>query len=757
MIELKGVSKRFGDKTVLHRIDLMINPDEITFIIGSSGAGKSTLLNLIGGLDSVSSGSICFNNKNITNYLTRYRAENVGFIFQDYNLISGLSVKENIELGLLYSNLTENIPEIDKQISKLGIKDQNQPVETLSGGEKQRVAIIRSICKESDIILADEATGNLDSINAKLVFELLVNIKQGKHIIVVSHDLNMAREFGDRIITLSDGEIIEDIRTAEKTNQVMLNDAIPAKTNNKQTINWKAVTMLGCNSLKKRFSKILSISLVISLAISALAIMFDLNTLGNSVSKDVNVNYLENDLISIFYSHTANMGHKETPFSESDINHVRSAYKTKEIVPLYMERDTWLFSNQNKTKEAVIKQINIDDFFRNRVMSYDIKGEFIKNKDEIILAYDVAKELYGESCIGKEIALNDGSGQNVNFKIVGINRTVNPFDKIYSIVSSIKIKELLEKVLATELANHLELSEFKEKETTEPVNVTTGGIYAPMKVIQENDEILYGHQPREKNEIMISSILLPYALPGFDIKCSYSEKDILSETLSKDVIAELLSRKIALKHNGLFQLHITGVYKSDQIGMRFQSSLIKDLKEIEPTTLEAYLPQTIDIARIKQDINNGEKFTCLLQLESLKNNISKQTSYFKWAIILAGLIMLLISIAMLGSFSKIAVLERKREVAIIKSLGATDREVLVTLWFDSIAISLIAFIFSLLITGLFISALPHLISEMSFINFEYPVVSLITLGICFVTFICFYTLLSLKTIVKKMPAELFKH
>ncbi|MGI6279659.1 MAG: FtsX-like permease family protein, partial [Acutalibacteraceae bacterium] len=114
------------------------------------------------------------------------------------------------------------------------------------------------------------------------------------------------------------------------------------------------------------------------------------------------------------------------------------------------------------------------------------------------------------------------------------------------------------------------------------------------------------------------------------------------------------------------------------------------------------------------------------------------------------------SIAMLSSFSKIAVLERKKEVAIIKSLGATDREVLFTLWFDSLAISFAAFLISLLITGCFIISLPHIIPDMSFVNFRFPFISLVALGICFTIFVCIYTLLGQKKLVKKMPAELFK-
>jgi len=759
MIHLKEVSKNFGEKNILKDIDLTINPSEITFIVGSSGAGKSTLLNLIGGLDAVSSGSIRYNDEDITKDLTTYRAKNVGFIFQDYNLISGLSVEKNIELAMFYSDIEKNIFQIGKHIDEMRIKDKNQSVETLSGGEKQRAAIIRSICKDSEIIIADEPTGNLDSENARIVFEYLVEMKAGKHIIVVSHDLDMAHKYGDRIITISDGKIINDVRQVhnEVSDEKFVRNPEIKRSSRKQKVNWKTVFMLGINSFKIRFAKILSISLVIALAISALAMIFDFNNVGNRVSKNVNVNYLENDLISVFYSYTANIGYKETPFSESDIEHIRSKYGAKEIVPVYMEQDTWFFSNGNLTKQAVIKQININSFFNERIMSYDIQGEFVKEENEIILADDVAEYLFGDSdCIGSEIALNDGSGESVVFKITGINKTINPFDKTYSIVSSMKIKELFEKRLNM-LKNNLELNEFSDEEVSEEISVTTGGIHAPMKEIEGSEQCIYGHLPQNKTEIMLSSALLPYALSGLNIQTNYHESDILNNSLPESVINELTGKKIALKYNGLFQLNITGIYESDQVEIRFSPALInEDLKNIEPTVLEIYLPSELSVTQLKDKINSDEEFTCFLQLENLKNSVSEQTNYFKWAIIIVGLIMLLVSVSMIGSFGKLVVLERKKEVAIIKSLGATNRAVMFTLWFDTISISIIAFLISLVFTGVFVTAIPHIISNVSFINFRYPIVPLIILGICFMVFVCFYTLLSLRKLVRVMPAELFK-
>lgn len=758
MIKLESVSKKFGSKEILSNIDLTINSNEITFIVGSSGAGKSTLLNLIGGLDNVTTGKIFYDGQDVSKNLTNYRANDVGFIFQDFNLISGLSVENNVELGLLYSSKCVSKTVIEEQLKFLGINNIKQSVETLSGGEKQRTAIIRSICKDSNVIIADEPTGNLDSKNAENVFELLVEIKKDRHIVIVSHDLDMAKRYADRIITISDGRIISDIKYNQGHKEKFQRDSIETKSNNKsRNVNWKSIFMLGSNSFKKNCSKILSIAVVISLAISSLALVFDFNSYGNSVSKEVNVNYLETDLVNVFYSFDGNLGYKEMPFNKDKINYITATYKPDNLVPKYMELDTCFFNVGSLTKQAVIKQINIDDFFRTRIMSYEIEGDFIKDENEIILAEDVAKELFEGSCIGEEISINSGEGANITLKIVGINKTVNSFDQIYSFVSSVKIKELLEKELNEKLENRLEISEFVENKPTESISVSSDGIYARMVELNSTEVCLYGSLPKKSNDILISYSLLPYALSGLNIKTPYSDEDIANNALSDKVVNELFSKKLALNHNGLFPLYISGIYVSENIEMKFHPSLISDLKQIEPTILDLYLPLSANVTEIKNSINENEEFMCTLQLENLKNNINKQTSFFKWAIILIGFIMILVSAAMLGSFSKITVLERKKEVAIIKSLGATNGEVLFTLWFDTFIISIFALIISFVLTGVVTFLLPNVIADLSFIDFRYPILPLLILGVVFTIFNCIYTFLRLNKIVKKMPADLLKN
>ncbi len=749
MIRVHNVSKSFGNKTIINNISLTINEGEITFLVGSSGAGKSTLLNLIGGLDTVSSGQIYYNGKDISDHLNEYRAEYVGFVFQEYNLITGMSVKENIKLGLYYCDKEENIADIDKQLQSLGVKDINQTVETLSGGEKQRVAIIRTVCKNSDIILADEPSGNLDSENAENVFELLSKLKEGRHIIIVTHDLEKANKYGDRIITIKDGTIAEDsgitMEPAEKkeseSNEI------------KNKINWKSVVMLGWNSIKLRKSKIFSIALVIALAISSVAMAIHFSQSGSRVSRNVNVNYLESDLIQLFYAQTMNLGYKETPFEDEDITHIQNTYDLKRIVPIYsQENDSWFFNNGSRIKNAVIKQITIDEFFEERVMSNDIEGDFITEDNEIIIAEDIAEALFEGNCIGNNISLNDGEGNGIQFKIVGINHTINASDTIYSFVSSDKMKELLAKEIDSRIETNISL----EKYYTEMVEMKTGFIYGAMREIDGTETMLYGKSAETEHEVIISSELVQYVIEGLGVENRYSRDEIINGNITEDIISVIEAQRLAIQCNGLFEVHISGIYQSDEIEFRSSKDLLVNMRHLEPTVLEVYASNAGDVTDIMKSIEKNEEFIAESQLESLKNNVAMQTRFFEVSILLLGIIMVIISISMLASFSKISVLERKKEVGIIKSLGAGDNSVFFTLWFDIAVISVAAIILSLIITKVFMLILPYIMVDIAFVEYTYPIKYLLIIGILFMAVIAVYTMLGMKKLVKNMPALLLK-
>jgi hypothetical protein len=204
---------------VLKGMNFFAKKGEICVLLGPSGSGKSTLLNIIGGIDNADSGEIKINGELLLNMddasLTNYRRKHLGYVFQKYNLIENLNVKENIEVGAYLSN---NPLDIDELIKTLGLWDHKDKLPNqLSGGQQQRVSIGRAIVKNPDILLCDEPTGALDYKTSKEILTLLetVNERYGNTIIIVTHN-EAIRYMADHILKLHDGNIREDIYNISK-------------------------------------------------------------------------------------------------------------------------------------------------------------------------------------------------------------------------------------------------------------------------------------------------------------------------------------------------------------------------------------------------------------------------------------------------------------------------------------------------------------------------------------------------------------
>ncbi|MGM9946376.1 MAG: ABC transporter ATP-binding protein [Lysinibacillus sp.] len=218
MIKMTDVSKVYKNGEVethaLKNINLTINDGELVVILGPSGSGKSTLLNVISGLDQVSSGSILFQDIELTKLsddgMTKFRREHLGFIFQQFNLLQNLTVYENIQIG---SDIGEQPLNIDELLPKIGLEQlRNKYPYQLSGGEQQRVSIARSIAKNPNIIFCDEPTGALDEENSKKVLALLQDLNRNSHktIVIITHNIAIA-EMAHQVIKMNSGEITEII------------------------------------------------------------------------------------------------------------------------------------------------------------------------------------------------------------------------------------------------------------------------------------------------------------------------------------------------------------------------------------------------------------------------------------------------------------------------------------------------------------------------------------------------------------------
>ena len=211
-LEISGIKKHFGEGEsrveVLKGIDAGIEKGEICVLLGPSGSGKSTLLNIIGGIDSADSGYIAINGEKTADMnekkLTVYRRKHLGYIFQMYNLIPNLNIKENVEVG---AYLSDNPLDVDELLKTLGLYEHRHKLPAqLSGGQQQRTAIGRAIVKNPDILLCDEPTGALDYNTSKEILKLIENLNQkyGSTVVMVTHN-DAIRNMADRVIKLRDG------------------------------------------------------------------------------------------------------------------------------------------------------------------------------------------------------------------------------------------------------------------------------------------------------------------------------------------------------------------------------------------------------------------------------------------------------------------------------------------------------------------------------------------------------------------------
>lgn len=222
-LEINGIEKYYGTgesrTRVLKGIQMGVKQGEICVMLGPSGSGKSTLLNIIGGIEKADGGKICIGDHELEEMderdLSFYRRDHLGYVFQFYNLIPNLTVKENIEVG---AYLAKEPLEVDSLLKTLGLWEHKDKIPNeLSGGQQQRTAIGRAIVKNPDILLCDEPTGALDYTTSKEILQLIetVNQKYGNTVLIVTHN-DAIKHMADRVLKLRDGEIRKNYENTEK-------------------------------------------------------------------------------------------------------------------------------------------------------------------------------------------------------------------------------------------------------------------------------------------------------------------------------------------------------------------------------------------------------------------------------------------------------------------------------------------------------------------------------------------------------------
>ncbi len=283
MLEIKNISKSYktGEfvQKALNKFSLKFRKTEFVSILGASGSGKTTLLNIIGGLDHYDEGDLIISNKSTKKFKEKdwnaYRNNCIGFIFQNYNLISHITVLENIEMGMTLSGVKskEKKEKAEKALKRVGLYEhRHKKPNQLSGGQMQRIAIARALANDPDIILADEPTGALDSKTSKQIMDLMKEIAKDKLVIMVTHNRELAEEYSTRVVELKDGKLIKDSNPITKKEND--NDNLTIR---KTSMNFITALKLSFNNIKTKKGRTALTAFASSIGIIGIALILSLS------------------------------------------------------------------------------------------------------------------------------------------------------------------------------------------------------------------------------------------------------------------------------------------------------------------------------------------------------------------------------------------------------------------------------------------------------------------------------------------------
>ena len=291
MLEIKKINKSYKTGTFVQRalkdVSLKFRKNEFVAVLGQSGSGKTTLLNIIGGLDRYDKGDLIINNKSTKRFKEQewdsYRNNCIGFVFQSYNLISHISILANVEMGMTLSGVAkkEKRKKALEVLKRVGLKDHvHKRPNQLSGGQMQRVAIARALANDPDIILADEPTGALDSETSVQIMNLIKEIAKDKLVIMVTHNPELAEEYANRIVSMKDGEVTEDTNPI-KTNEKNDEDISIKKT----AMNFFTALSLSFNNIRTKKGRTSLTAFAASIGIIGIALILSLS---NGFQQEIN-------------------------------------------------------------------------------------------------------------------------------------------------------------------------------------------------------------------------------------------------------------------------------------------------------------------------------------------------------------------------------------------------------------------------------------------------------------------------------------
>lgn len=705
MLEIKNIKKSYivnnSKYVVLDDISINFRKCEFVSILGPSGSGKTTLLNIIGGLDIYDEGNLIINGKSTSSFKDsdwdNYRNTKVGFVFQNYNLINHLSVLDNVKISLSLTGLTKE--EINKKsidaLDKVGLSSHiHKKPSQLSGGQMQRVAIARALVTSPDIIVADEPTGALDSKTSLEIIELLKKVSKNKLVIMVTHNSFLAEKYSSRIINIKDGKITSDSNPYIYDNKIDIEEI----SKNKK-ISYRSAVMLSiCNLLTKKKRTILS-SLACSIGIVGIALVLSLS---NGVSK-----YIKNV--------------ESSSIDDYPIIIERKTYNSFGLVNTDIKK-----CKKNKIcisddKSSLVVKNNIKDF-KNYI---DIDNNFKKYVSKIRYSYDISLNVYDvnykklDSEIFKEI-------NNIDYSLI-YGRFPEKYNEIVVVVDK-------NDYISKELLNN-NVDDNKSSYTyNEVINNQYKLVFNTDYYNKEDDHYVNYNNDFEFVKNLVNNGL-ELKVVGI-LKNNDSEESFIgyTENLNRYLIDYISKTEIYKEQINNKNINILTNTLFNDYDNKYED-LEKDLGIYEinnPSRISIYAKNYKSKEKVLNIINNYNKKQTSRDtikyhdmMKTLVDSITSMINIISYVLIGFASISLIVSSIMISIITYISVLERTKEIGILRAIGASKKDIKTIFNTETILCGfisglmgiIITFIISLIINGITYNMFKiNNISSLSFSN-----------------------------------------
>lgn len=700
MLKAKNITKEIASRKIIDNISISFSKG-LTCIVGDSGAGKSTLLNMLGGLDFPSAGEIYLNTgdaeKNIYE-IDNYQQTCLGFVFQDSNLISGLTVHENVELAAQISGKEAQSDRVTGILRQLGLIDvANTKAECISGGEKLRTAIARAIIKNAPVILADEPTGNLDKGNAAQVFEILKDISQSRVVVVVTHNLALAREYANRVVTISDGkvvcdEIISDTPFAECA-------AFGEKVSADNHLQAGIIKKLTFNNIKRFRSKFVLSLGAMGIALAVLSIMVSMYHTVSSKTDELNTVYYDADLVT-FYPYELGdknitsviMGGNYGVITDEMVQELEDSGLFSEVIPV-CNVDYYISGTETGID---YKLINIDEFFQNRLMTENVIGEFPAKSNQVIIAKDMEDAYFDGDAIGKTLVLSSDYGYDFVYEIVGVNAEKNVDGICFTYIPA----KSVENANYSNMFACIYLASSVEDDSKDLYTEDSSGFIDT----QKDENVIYGSSLSGPYQILISSDMareIYYSSTGAYVEISPGSISS-SDSSVIESLNYILSEEYYIGANDAYKCNVVGIHD----GSFYKILVSNDWKEMITRALPNYVEcYGLDMATVTNFSTE--------ELASGYNYISNYEERFESAVSITGLwrimfAVILIAVAvlctvMIHSYGKSAIGGRMYEAGILTSLGMKKDKIKKLLSFELYILAFGSWLFACAVYILYIA------------------------------------------------------